>query len=620
MTSTWTRRNCLKALGLSTGAALLAAPAKALATADAASGWDRAALEGELRRRAAEQLRQRRLIVDYYRIRMKLAYPLPVPNLSLPDVQVPTVRNYPWATWMLWALEERLLSLGWVAEWLADASARAAAAVELEALARWPAYRQYPPPDLSSAHAARVLATALVSWTWPDAALRDSLKQGCTRLVESVLGPSDKLFSTIHTADDVLRSKTPHAFLHNIPLIGTIGAALTAHAAGHAAHGLLSQRVKALLQANLELRQQGYCEGVGYDGYVLDFAADWLHTLPEAERAPLLDHPQMQRLLEQSYLLSAPGAMEEVAELSDVEPREMPFHLSAQAKLLRLRPSPDRTWFLERCRLDWLRADALAALRQFSGPRRRKEPAAGARDAHYALALRSGWRSDDVAVAASCTDSPMGHLQADGGTLVIGSAGKWLIADPGYQQYMKGDEREFTIGPTAHNTPLLGGCAISLKRPRRLALETLADGVQHAAIDLTACYASAAGVKSVVRHVWLAGKNLVVVADCVATSASLPVKYHWHAHPAAAWRFDGPWAVLQVTGTDLCFSSPQMPLSGAGLQRLPGSRGQLTLVAARESAAPTTWWAFFLGAKAPALKISADGHQLTVLGQTFRAP
>lgn len=616
MTATWTRRNCLKALGLSTGAALLAAPARALATADAA-GWDRAAIEGELRRRAAEQLRRRQLIVDYYRIRMKLAYPLPVASLSLPDVQIPSVPNYPWATWMLWALEERLLSLGWAAEWLADASARAAATVEVEALARWPAYRQYPQPDLSAAHAARILSTALASWTWPDAALRNVLRQGCARHVESVLGPSDKLFSTIHTADDVLRSKTPHTLLHNIPLIGTIGAALTAHAAGHAARGLLSHRVKALFLAILELRKQGYCEGVGYDGYVLDFAADWLHTLPEAERAPLLDHPQMQRLLEQSYLLSAPGAVEEAAELSDVEPREMPFHLSAQAKLLRLRPLPDRVWLLERCRLDWLRADGLAALRQFAGPRRTQEPAAGARDAHYALVLRSGWRCDDLAVAASCTDSPMGHLQADGGTLVIGSAGKWLIADPGYQQYMKGDEREFTIGPTAHNTPVLGGCTASLKRPRRLALETLADGVQHAAIDLTACYVPAANVKSAVRHVWLSGKNLVVAADCVSTSAPVPIKYHWHGHPAAAWRFDGPWAALHFAGTDLCFSSPQMPISGACLQRLPGSRGQLSLIAARESAAPTTWWVFFWGGRPPALQASADGQRLTLRGRTF---
>jgi hypothetical protein len=351
---------------------------------------------------------------------------------------------------------------------------------------------------------------------------------------------------------------------------------------------------------------------------VLDFAADWLHTLPEAERAPLLDHPQMQRLLEQSYLLSAPGAAEEVAELSDVEPREMPFHLSAQAKLLRLRRSPDRTWFLERCRLDWLRADGLAALRQFVGPLRTQAPAAGACDAQYALVLRSGWAPDDLAVAASCTDSPAGHLQADSGTLVIGSAGKWLIADPGYQQYMQGDEREFTVGPSAHNAPVFGKCAVTLKRPRRLVLETLADGVQHAAIDLTACYAAAAGVKSAVRHVWLSGKNLVVAADCVATAAPAPVKYHWHAHRAAAWQFDGAWAALRVGGTDLCFSSPQMQISGACLQRLPGSRGQLTLVAARESAAPTIWWVFFLGAKPPLLQTSADGRQLTVLGRTFR--
>ena len=41
------------------------------------ASWDRRALETELQRRASWQLRQTRLVVDYYRVGRKIAYPLP---------------------------------------------------------------------------------------------------------------------------------------------------------------------------------------------------------------------------------------------------------------------------------------------------------------------------------------------------------------------------------------------------------------------------------------------------------------------------------------------------------------------------------------------------------------
>jgi hypothetical protein len=78
---------------------------------------DRRAVEADLRRRAQGHLGHRRLVVDYYRVGRKIAYPLPVPSLSLPDVPIPGIAPYPWATWLLWALEERMTALGWAAEW-----------------------------------------------------------------------------------------------------------------------------------------------------------------------------------------------------------------------------------------------------------------------------------------------------------------------------------------------------------------------------------------------------------------------------------------------------------------------------------------------------------------------
>jgi hypothetical protein len=295
----------------------------------------------------------------------------------------------------------------------------------------------------------------------------------------------------------------------------------------------------------------------------------------------------------------------------------MPFHLSAQAKLLSLRGNATRAWHVARCPLDWLRTDGLAALRSAPSALSGKTPPAGALDVHYAAVLRTGWEADDVAVAVSCTSSPMGHLPSDNGTLVLGTRGKWLITDPGYQQYAKGDEREFTIGPTAHNAPLINGTAQTQKQPRRLVLEEVGPSVRRVAIDLTACYPSAVPLTKLVRHVWLSGKNLVVVADQLEGKQPLQATYHWHGHPACAWWLEGNWALLTVDGVQLWLASPQARLSGANLHRLPGSRGQLSLVCALEKAGPAVWWAFVLGNQRPELQIVPDGRQIRILDQTY---
>ncbi len=235
---------------------------------------------------------------------------------------------------------------------------------------------------------------------------------------------------------------------------------------------------------------------MAYDGYVLDFIADWLGTIPPGDRAAIVEHPRFEEYLEQSYMLGAPGAAGNLAELSNVEPREMPFHLSAQAKLLALRPNPVRSWLLRQSPLELLRTDALAALRRAEGVAAGWRARSGALDAHYAVVLRSGWEAEDLAVAVSCSTSPMAHLQLDSGTLVLGTRGHWLIADPGYQQYAPGDERDFTVGPTAHNAPLVNGQALAEKRPRRLWLEEVDPRLRRLGVDLTACYPQASALRA----------------------------------------------------------------------------------------------------------------------------
>ncbi|HSB15861.1 MAG TPA: heparinase II/III family protein [Bryobacteraceae bacterium] len=569
-----------------------------------------------MRRRAASYAGQQRLVVDYYRIRRRLAFPLPLRSAVLPSVPVPTISDYPWTVWLLWELEERVNSLGWAAEWFGNPEYVRLAARDLEALSEWPKFRQYEQPDLGAGHAGRLLWSALTKWRWPDAELRKKLRAACVRHVEEVAPASDSHYRGIRTRQDLLSQPDVPRWLHNIPLIGTVGAALAAAAAGHPARAALNQRIQAIMGAILDFRNTGYTEGVAYDGYILDFVADWLEALPLNERKEILEHPHLKHFLEESYMLSAPGAMEQVAELGDVEPREMPFHFSAQAKLASLQADPLRAWYLERWRSEWIRADALGALRASASLPRRVAPEAGALNAHYALVLRTGWESEDLAAAVSCSNSPMGHLQLDNGTVVIGTRGRWILSDPGYQQYMQDIEREFTIGPAAHNYPLINGIAQDRKMPRLMRLGKTGD-VLSAAVELAGCYPPAAKVRSVVRTVWVSKRNLVVVADHVEGESVETLSYHWHAHPEAAlWPQDGA-VLLHTPEAELWLASPQVPLSDDAIRRLPGSRGQLTVVAGVAPAPPVVWWVFALGGAPPRVEVSDRGRQIAVLGRQF---
>jgi hypothetical protein len=74
---------------------------------------------------------------------------------------------------------------------------------------------------------------------------------------------------------------------------------------------------------------------------------------------------------------------------------------------------------------------------------------------------------------------------------------------------------------------------------------------------------------------------------------------------------------LTLDGVQLWVTCPQAQLSGANLQRLPGSRGQLSLVCSLEKAGPVVWWAFVLGNQRPDLQADADGRKIRILDQTF---
>lgn len=59
---------------------------------------DRDRIQSEMAQRARRLLPQTHLTADYYRIRRKVAYPLPVQQITLPELPVSGLSSYPWAT------------------------------------------------------------------------------------------------------------------------------------------------------------------------------------------------------------------------------------------------------------------------------------------------------------------------------------------------------------------------------------------------------------------------------------------------------------------------------------------------------------------------------------------
>src|ERR1035438_1793615 len=94
----------------------------------------------------------------------------------------------------------------------------------------------------------------------------------------------------------------------------------------------------------------------------------------------------------------------------------------------------------------------------------------------------------DLLAVMGLSRGPMSHLHPDGGQLILGWQGRFWITDPGYQQYRPGDERDYTLGLQAHNAPMIGGTAQTLRASRVLLLETNAHGWQHARVELSGGY------------------------------------------------------------------------------------------------------------------------------------
>ncbi len=112
-------------------------------------------------------------------------------------------------------------------------------------------------------------------------------------------------------------------------------------------------------------------------------------------------------------------------------------------------------------------------------------------------------------------------------------------------------------------------------------------------VDLTSCYPENARISHADRQVWLADRDTVVVCDTVSADSGPILKYHWHGHPDAAWWIEEGQALLYLDGTRLWVTCAGQTLEDGQIDRLPGSRGQLTL--STEIADDIVWWVFTVG-------------------------
>jgi hypothetical protein len=530
-------------------------------------------VDAVVKERTAVALSAKRLVVNYYRIRRKLAWPLPVRGIDTPPYPVRGHIGYPWATWMLWALEERIAVLGFAGSRFGDVEAQVVAEREVATLASWDRFDQYGYPDLAFGHSVRTLVSALRSMPWFTTQTVSTIRNALLRCVDTHLPwIRERMLRPMPERPE----EECEALLANIPVIGTLGLAMAARATEHAdAHEIDAHAIR-LIEATFDMRAFFRTEGVSYDGYVLDFVADWLAGLETDSADPILNRPEIDDILGQSPVLACPGNAMAVAPIGDVEPLEMPFHASAHAKLSAIRPRHLSLAWLAQCPLEWIRTDGLAAIADITDSGDLSMAHAPICDLKYATVLRSGAESTDTAVVVATPRIDLGHLQRDAGSIVIGTNGRWLIDDPGYQQYLKTSEREFTMGAGAHNHPIIDGVSPMHKAANPMG-NSFEDDVLHTSVDLTRCYDFENSETTVRRTVWLAGNDTVVVADEIGNAKSDIVTYHWHGHPDAAWWVDDAVTVVTLETDEVSIRCLNADIDVTNVDRLPGSRGQLSV-------------------------------------------
>ena len=524
--------------------------------------------------RSVLEKKQTNLLVDYYRIRRKIAFPLPVAEFYELKIPSKSISGYPWSIWMIWRLEERFHALynGFSLE--KDQACGNMLFHELELFSQWATYNELKSkPDLSTGHCGRILYVALNHWKGIPESVREKLKKACLSLAEENIPRAEAYFKGVTSVEFILNEPKPKDYLHNIGYIGSIGMVLCLKSIGDKRYVKWLETLKIVFRALvIYSREKGYTEGIAYDGYLMDFFLPLAELMTPEEQKEMLDNDVIRNIMDQVIHSSVAGDAGCVAELGDVESKEMIFDITALVKYQKYVATDGFSWYLKNIKADRLSSDAYANLhaqviKEGSAPKKliARMPAT--------ISLRSGWSADSVSVVTSACNSMAGHIQHDAGTVVIGTKGSWLISDPGYQQYMESSEREYTLGFNAHNFPVINGKAQTVKNSKVVNLKD--DGKPFVELDITNCYEVGLANK-VTRKIWISDSNRVVISDTILGDKVENIQYFWHGHPEGFWYID-EWAFVQRDGASIWFKRVGATPKPENLNRLKGSRGSLTL-------------------------------------------
>ncbi len=424
--------------------------------------WRASDLKRTILERAAREKQRHEMEVSYYRIGFSMSYPLPLsrrPTLKELPAPLPG-RSYPWLIWLSWDLEERWRVLHAAWRQFGDREAGALLQRELAALSGWDHLCEVDDNvGLVTGHMAGCLALALADTSKWDPPLLQQARSAAEALLERDVWPwfGRQWHGEISTEEQ----------LGNIPVIALVRSAQLARVIGSPRQAALEGKAREVFAAwcRMRMSEAHHTEGTGYDGYLMDSLTSWLEGLPDRTELLRGNAAAFRSLADQWMGLTLPGRFDLQAPLGDVEP-EMPFWASALTRMEGWYQWHDVEWFLQRYPLQRMTgAGVVSALGQ-KFPSTTKAPAAGPRELPNALSLRTGWEREDLLAVVGLSRGPMGHLHADGGQIILGWQGRFWITDPGYQQYRPGEERDYTLGPQAHNAPVIGARAQTVRAAR----------------------------------------------------------------------------------------------------------------------------------------------------------
>ena len=451
----------------------------------------------ELKKRLDIEKNRTEIVVNYYRIRKKYVFSLPVENgwdRDLPVV-VENINPYPYAIWLMWTLRERWDTLysGYVL--YRDEQSRSLIESEILKAFSWDKYAIGRNAYLGTAHFAMCISRYYLNDVFSP-----SSKLHIEKLSKEFL---DKHFMGWLREYEQIDESNKVALLHNIQVILVFSGLALAKCIGYEHCEEISDVAKKIARAYKGSRkgEQPFTEMAAYDAFTLDAITEYLSLFSEEEYVKEYSEELSDALYSMTDAM-VPGRPDILAPIGDVE-EEMQFHSYV---IFRLSKWLNKDYGIALFRR--INPVRLPSLMLMEAVKERNTPTTIpkgqiTRKNAGTLVMRTGYSRKDVLVCTSVAKWNEGHVHFDSGSFIFAYHGEIPVTDPGYQQYIKGEERIFTVGKYSHNAPIINGNAQS---KRHAEIVEMSDN--HVRLDLSKCYENIMG--KVYRTFDLHGKKLTV--------------------------------------------------------------------------------------------------------------